>query len=753
MPQGFSKRPRGQGGSKKKKQPQSDPDAGYSTAYAKLVGVLSEGPIEGPIAWAKSIFFDETPLQNIDDSFNFQGVNFQFRPGTSEQTGIPGFTDDATSETSVGAEVKNLLPITRTINNANLDQIVLRLSFQMQEFQPEGGIRALRMEFRVLIKEGLGPFVERHRQTLEARWSSPVELEFGFPVNNAGGTTNSFSVRVERVTPQDTDTTRYQRVMNWRAYAEVVGTRTTYPFSALAALQFDAQQFDSLPQAAFEIGGRLIQIPSNAIVAADRGLDYSGTWDGTFVEAPIACACPAWVFYDLITNERYGLGRYIKAENVNKWTLYELSQYCNELIPIDSSDPYGGATERRYQCHVLLESKEDAWRVLDALRSIFRGFLYWLEGAIHIAADRPGTPSMIVTQADVEEGGFSYSRTPLRARHTVARVTWLDPDNFYKRTIETVEDAIGIERYGIRELEMTAFGCTSRGQAHRAGWAAILSDRLELETVRFRVRPYGAYAVPGKIIKVMDVKRSIVRYGGLVRSATNILVNLDHPIVLEPGESYTVSLMMPDGAMVERAVQLPAGTFDYLAIAATPEIPLPESPWIVSDSTVQPALYRVLSVAPVSSESGNLLYEIAALQYEGEKYNQIDTDYYIPPLPPRPQVPPVPPPPENLQGQLQESITNGLLTGTWERPQQGDFVAGYIAQYRTVGGEWSFSTEAAFPSASWEVPNGLDYEIRVATVDIFGNTSAWVERLVSSTKININYDYSIGESMLTPMFF
>jgi predicted phage tail protein len=734
--------PSGQG-SKKNKKPKEDKESGYSTSYARLLGVLSEGPIEGPIGWTKGIYLDETPLE-VDGNFNFQGLAFDFRPGTRDQASIPGYTDDATAETAVNSEVKLNLPITRSIINANLDQIIVRLGFQLQEYPPQGGARALSVEFRILIKQGLGPFVEVHRESVRARWSSPVELSYSFNVNNLGGTTNNFVVRVERITAQDTDQNRYQRVITWKAYSEVVATKLNYAFSALAAMQFEAKQFDSLPQASFLIGGRLIQIPSNATVdPIDRGLIYSGSWDGTFVQAPIACADPTWIFYDLVTNRRYGLGKYINASKIDKWTLYELSIYCNEIINAP------GGQERRYLCHVLIQDKQDAWNVLDALRSVFRGFLYWLDGAIHLAADRPGVATMIVTQADIEGGMFSYSRTPLRSRHTIAHVTWLDPGNLYKRTIETVEDVIGIERYGDREIEMAAFGCTSQTQAHRAGWAAILSERLELETVRFRIRPYGAYAVPGKIVKTMDIKRSIVRYGGLVRSCTINEVTLDHPVEIESG-TYTISLMLPDGSITERTVYNGAGSHTVLSFEAFSygqEPPDPESPWILASSTVLPGEYRVISVVPVSGENG-LLYEISALQYVDEKYGIIDTDYYIPPLPPAPKPPTTVPPPLNLQGTARQTITTTLLSGTWEKPPS-DYITGYIAEYRTVGGEWGDRLELAFPSAAWDVANGQSpYSIRVACTDVFGAVSSWVELEVSAGFINLNFDLSTAYSWM-----
>jgi predicted phage tail protein len=751
MNKGFATRPKGAGLKKKQTKPREDAESGISTSYARLLGVLSEGPIEGPIGWAKGIYFDETPLQNADGSYNFQGLSFDFRPGTRDQGPIPGYTDDATSETPVGSEVKYNLPVTRSFTNANLDQIVVRLGFQLQEYPPEGGYRTLPIEFRILIKQGLGAFVEVYRTTITERWSSPVELSYGFNVNNQGGTVNDFAVRVERLTPQDTDTTRYQRTMTFKVYAEVVGTRVNYAYSALAALQFDATQFDSLPQVAFEIGGRLIKIPNNATVnGVDRGLDYTGTWDGeSFIEAPIACADPAWIFYDLLTNKRYGLGRYIDASKINKWQLYSLSQYCNEVIPVSGT---AGGTERRYQCHVLIQDKEEAWKVLEAFRSIFRGFLYWMEGTIHLSADRPTNPTMIVTQADVERGSFSYSRTPLRARHTIAHVTWLDKDNFYKRTIETVEDQIGIERYGPRELEMSAFACVSQSQAHRAGWAAVLSDRLELETVRFRLRPYAAYLVPGAVLKLMDIKRSIVRFGGLVAGATDSTITLDHPVDLLSGEPYMINLMQPDGSTIEKPVYTNAGagvtSLEFDALTEPVEV---ESPWILTSPTVLPGLYRALGIVPVSGEN-NLLYEVSALQYDPSKYDKIDTDYYIPAIPPPPRIPSVVPPPLNLQGKVEQQGSDILLNATWERPVS-EYITGYFAEYKLNGGEWGNRLELAYPAASWDVSNQAPYRIRVATVDVYGNVSVWVEIEVQKDYANINYDWSIAQSMLTPMFF
>jgi hypothetical protein len=752
MTKGFT--PKGKGGKKKKKKPREDGETGFSTAYAKLLGVVSEGPIEGPLGGTKGVYLNETPLQNADNSFNFSGVSYDFRPGTGNQEPIPGYGTDVTSETGVGQEVKFNLPVTRQFTNASCDLIRVRLGFQMQEFPPDGGYRRVTMHFRILIKEGLGAFVVRHDQEIEARFSSLTEFEYDFPVNNAGGTVSTFAVRVERVTPQDSDTTRYQRVLSFRAYAEVVAARLSYPYSALVGLQFDSAQFDSMPQGAFEIGGRLLQIPSNAAVAVDRGLHYTGTWDGTFYEAAIAASCPAWIFYDLIINDRYGLGEYIKAEDVDKWSIYELSKYCNELIAIPGTGGgYEGPTyERRYQCNVLLEDKEDATRVIDALRSIFRGFSYWISGVIRLAPDRQRLPTMVVTQSDIVDGMFNWSRTPIRERRTIAHVTWLDPENFYRRTIEVVEDPIGIELYGRRINELSAFGCTSRTQAHRAGWATIISERLELELVQFRLRPYGAIAVPGQVIKTMDVKRSILNYSGLVVAASANEIVLDRPVTLQ-NAPLTITLTLPDGNIVERVVYTPEGTVtDRLAIQPLEgDIPLSESPWILASTTILPGYYQIISIVRVQGEYG-LLYEVSALEYRDDKYGVIDTDYYVPPLPPLPSAPAIPPPVQNLKGTLEDnfSATNLILAAIWQPPTNSDFTTGYTVQYKPFGGEWQGTQQVSFRSASWDVPfNDRGYFVRVASIDYTQTESAWVEagpiRVINLIKLQIGTSFSLSD--------
>lgn len=717
-----------------KKKPREDKESGISAAYAHIVYALGEGPIEGPIGWTKGIYLNETPVQNADGSFNFKNFGGDFRPGTSEQTPMAAFGDEVVSETPVNVEVKHNLPVTRALNNANIDVIRVRLAFQLQEAPSDGGVLATSIAFRIYIKEGSGPYQVRLEQEITARYSSPVEFERDFPVNNFGGTVTNFGVRVERMTPQDEDTTRYQRNMSFKAYGEVVKVKLSYPHTALLGMQYSAEQFDSLPTLGIKCGGRLIRIPTNSTVARDRGLDYSGVWDGNFYQAPIATSCPAWIFFDLLTNTRYGLGRYIKEENIDKWAIYDLSRYCNEMIfagDYASDFGYGEVLnfERRFQCDVVLQNKEDATRVIDAFRSIFRGFAYWTQGVLKMEADRPGTPSLIVTQADIQDGMFTYTTTPLRSRHSVARVTWIDRENLYKEAIESVEDQVSIDKYGWRELDMSAFACVRRGQAYRAGWAALLSERLETETVRFRMRPYGAYLYPGVIIKVMDSARSEARFSGLVVDCIANQITIDHPVNIASGERFVISVLSPSGNLMEKEVfpmGVATGTTELLISQpfGMNDIPVPESPWILTSATVQAKLFRVLTVTQVSGDGG-MMYECTALQYVHEKYTKIDTDYFIPAAP-RPATPPAKPPVVlDLKATLEEvSVTERSLVAVWRKPNE--FITGYIAQYRAIAGEWSGEVQSTYSSAAWTVPAGK-YYVRVSGFDFEGRVSDWKE--------------------------
>jgi predicted phage tail protein len=743
----------GSGGKKKPKKPKEVADSGHSSSYATMLGIVSEGEIEGLVNGATSIYFNETPAQNSDGSQNFQSFSYDYRLGTQGQDKLPGFSDEIASETNVGAEVKNLFPLTRGIVNANLDLIRIRIGIVLQEYPSDGGVLGLSVQFRIYIKEGSGAFVLRLDQTIKGRYSTLTEFEYNFPVNNANGTIQNFSARIERVTPQDTDTTRYQRTLQWRTLLEVTETQLSYPNSAVFGFRFEAKQFESLPQIAVRIAGRKIAIPNNATPTTARGLQFSGLWNGTFYTPSVAIADPAWILYDLLTNTRYGLGRYINQSQVDKWSLYEISQYCNELVPNGE-----GGTEHRFQCHAFIENKDDAYKVIEAIRSIFRGFSYWMNGAIGFISDKPGYPVAQFTQADIENGMFSYSRTSLRSRHTLAIVTWVDPDDFYRRTVEVVEDPEGIAKFGVRELELSAFGCVSRGQARRAGLAALLTERLEQETVNFRVRAYGAYTKPGDIIRVADAKRADIRYGGLIADATSTTITLDNPVSLVVGESYTITVMLPDGAIAERVLTNSPGSYTTVnLVSALPQIPNSEANWIIASINIQPQLFRVLNRVPAAG-SGEMLHEITALEYRADKFNAIEQGWQLAPRPAKNTVPLVVNVPRNIQ-LISRTVFRAsgeytfTLDAAWDYPLNNgvrdQFVTDYFVEYRRgVNGDWQGTKTVDSTNTQYEgLPTGT-YYVRVAAIDINQNSSRWVES-AALVQSSVNYNASFTNRLST----
>ena len=743
----------GSGGGKPAK-PTETAVSGTSVSIASVLGIVSEGEIEGPIDGLKSIYLDETPIQNSDESLNFDGFTWDYRRGTQGQSRMPGFGDEVTSESSVSADVKFNLPVTRTITNANLDIIRVRLGVVLQEYPPDGGVLGLNVGFKIFIKQGAGAFVLVHERDIGGRFATITEFEYAFAVNNTGGTVSSFSVRVERTTPQDTDETRYQRVLRWQSYTEATEAKLAYPNSALFGFSFNAAQFQSLPRISLKLAGRKVQIPSNATVTATRGLTFSGIWNGTFITPSVAVADPAWILYDLIISTRYGLGWYINQSQIDKWALYEISQYCNEYV----NDGYGG-TEHRFQCHLLLEGKDEAYKVIQQFLSIFRGFSYWMSGAIGFVADKPGSPVAQFTQSDIEEAMFSYTRTGLKTRHTIALVTWANPDDFYRQSVEAIDDPDGIAKYGVREIELSAFACTSRGQARRAGYATLLTDRLEQETVTFKCRAYGTYTKPGDIIRIMDSKRADIRYGGLIAAATTTAITLDNPVEILEDETYTLTVMLADGTVHERVVtNSPESAAIILTLnLALLSAPPPESNWILASSTVQPQLFRVLNRVP-SSGSTEMFHEITAIEYNSAKYSQIENGWSLEPLPARRNPPAVVSVPRNITFSYR-TIDLFDLNAVWDFPllnsERDPYITGYTIELRLGDdGLWGNTRFETTASTQFTNISAGKYYVRVAAVDINGRSSRWVVSSPTSlSKYNWNATFTSRYASVFAMEF
>jgi predicted phage tail protein len=602
--------------------PVEAPNTLQSKQTGRWIDVLSEGPIVGLVDGAQSIFFDETPLENADGSRNFDGVVYETRLGEPDQDALSGFPSSET-EVQVGVEVLQATPVTRTITNAELDALRVKIripqltyqdtatgdlvgsSVQLKiEVQPNGGSYSL-----VDLQNSGNPF------TISGKNTSPYEVSYRVPLPAGGAPWN---IRVTRLTA-DSAQSNLQNKTYWSTYTEVIDVKLRYPDTALIGVSVDASLFGSdIPERAYEIKGLKIRVPSNYDPEARA---YVGIWDGTFQVA--YSNNPAWVLYDLLTNPRYGLGDVIDASQVDKFALYSIGQYCDELV-----DDGQGGQEPRFVFNGVLNTKREAYDVINAISTSFRGMVYWQSGAVTAVQDAPADAAKLVTPANVINGDFNYSGSALKARHTVALVTWNDPDDGYKAAIEVVEDPDGIAAYGWRQIDTVAFGCTSRGQAHRFGKWILDSERYETETVTYQAALDHADVRPGDIIKIADPAYAGVRMGGRLVSIASNQVVLDQEIEFESDQTYTFTVVLPDGTLADRELTNPAATTNVLTFTQPLDtLPLVGALFVVTASSVEPRLFRVFSVRELEKH----LFEISALLVEPASYTSFPSGAVSPP--------------------------------------------------------------------------------------------------------------------------
>lgn len=428
-----------------------------------------------------------------------------------------------------------------------------------------------------------------------------------------------WDIRVRRLTADSTSSAIVNNTW-FDSYTEIVDAKLTYPNSAIYALQIDAKQFNQIPTRSYELNGIKVKVPSNYDPLTR---EYTGTWDGTFQTA--WSDNPAWVFYDIITNDRYGLGELVPESMLDKWGLYTIAQYCDTMVP----DGFGGF-EPRFTCNLYLQTREAAASIISAMASVFRGIAYWSAGGVQVAQDAPKDVEQLFTPANVIDGMFSYSGSASKTRHTVVLVSWNDPQDGYRQKIEYVEDAEGIARYGVVQTEVLAVGCTSRGQAHRFGRSIIYTELQELEVVSFKAGLDSVYVQPGSIISIQDPTRAGKRFGGRLVSGAVGTVTIDSPVTIESGKTYELSCALPDGTIETVSVTNAPGTTSTLTVSPDfSAAPQDYAIWVLSASDLIPEQWRVLSIA---EDEGTQL-EINAMSYRPDKYLAIEQNMVLEPLP------------------------------------------------------------------------------------------------------------------------
>ena len=597
-------------GSSKGHTPREAKDNLKSTQLLSVIDAISEGPVEGPVDGLKSVLLNSTPVLDSEGNTNIAGVTVVFRAGEQEQTPPEGF-ESSGSETVLGTEVKYDTPITRTITSANIDR--LRFTFGVQalvETTSKGDRNPSEVRLLVQIQRN-GGWVTEKDITIKGKTTS--QYLASVVVDNLPP--RPFNIRMRRMTP-DSTTDQLQNKTLWSSYTEIIDVKQCYPNTALVGVQVDSEQFGSQQVSRnYHLRGRILQVPSNY---NPQTRQYNGIWDGTF--KPAYSNNMAWCLWDMLTHPRYGMGKRLGAADVDKWALYVIGQYCDQSVP----DGFGG-TEPRITCNAYLTTQRKAWDVLSDFCSAMRCMPVWNGQTLTFVQDRPSDKVWTYNRSNVvmpDDGApFRYSFSALKDRHNAVEVNWTDPDNGWETATELVEDTQAIARYGRNVTKMDAFGCTSRGQAHRAGLWLIKTELLETQTVDFSVGAEGLRHVPGDVIEICDDDYAGISTGGrvLAVSSQTRTLTLDREITLPSSGTTLISLVDGSGNPVSVEVQSVTDGVK-VKVSRVPDGVAEYSVWGLKLPTLRQRLFRCVSIR----ENDDGTYAITAVQHVPEKEAIVD---------------------------------------------------------------------------------------------------------------------------------
>ncbi|ADW73440.1 protein of unknown function DUF1983 [Rahnella aceris] len=694
------------GGSSSSRTPVEQPDDLQSIAKAKLLIALGEGEFGGGLT-GQSIFLDGTPLLNNDGSSNFSGVAWEFRAGTQAQSYIPGLPGTE-NEISVGTEVKSTVAWTHTFTNTQLSAIRLRLKWpSLFKQEDDGDLVGYSINYTIELQTDGGAFQTVINTAVTGKTTSGYERSHRIDLPPAGTT---WTIRLRKITA-DANSAKIGDAMTIQSYTEVIDAKLRYPNTALLYIEFDSSQFNgSIPQISCEPQGRVIRVPDNYDPITRS---YSGTWSGAFKWA--WSDNPAWIFYDVVVTDRFGLGNRLTAANIDKWELYQVAQYCDQQVP----DGKGGSgTEPRYVCNVYVQSRNDAYTVLRDFAAIFRGMTYWGGNQIVALADMPRDIDYSYTRANVIDGQFSYSSSTTKTRYTTALVSWSDPDNAYADAMEPVFEQDLVTRYGFNQLELTAIGCTRQSEANRKGRWGILTNNKD-RVITFGVGLDGMIPQPGYIIAVADEMLSGKVTGGRISSVNGRAITLDR--VPDAAAGGRLILNLPSGAAQSRTIQSVSGKIVTVTTAYS-ETPESESVWVVESDELYAQQYRVLSVA----DNNDNTFTISAAYHDPDKYARIDTGAIIDERP----ISVIPPgnqsAPANIQIGSYSVVNQGIsvqtMRATWDPTTNA---IAYEAQWRRNDGNWVNVPRSS--TTSFEVPGiyAGRYLVRVRAINAAEISSGW----------------------------
>ena len=590
-------------------------DTLQSVQFATVLDLISEGEIEGLEDGNKSIFLEDTPVQNADGSNNFSDFTIVTRTGTQTQTHIPGDFGSTQSEQAVNSEVTNGAPVTRSITDTDVDRVRVTLTIpSLRIVEDDGDITGHSVSIKIQVQYNGGGFNDVISDTISGKSSAKYQRDYMITLSGAF----PVDIRMVRVSADETSTRRASSTF-FQAYTEIIDEKFRYPNSALVGLRFDSRQFGSIPSRKYLIRGIKVKIPSNATVDTTTHLGritYSGVWDGTF-QAATWTNDPAWCLYDLLINDRFGSG--VPEETLDRYDFFAISQYCNQLV----NDGKGGQ-EPRFSLNIVINSRDEVYNVIQQLTAIFRGIAYYSAGSLVLLQDKPTDAQYLLGPSNVVDGRFSYSGSSQKSRHTVAAVAWQSYDTRGDIEYEYVEDHAAVAKYGIIKKDIKAIGCYSQGQAHRLGKWTLLSEQNLTETCEFAVAiESGIILRPGMVVDIADPMRGGTRRSGRVSSATTTVVTIDSDTDLSVNlaASPTLSVLLPTGLVETKTISSISGA-DITVSEAFSEAPNPAAVYLIDTTDIQVQKFRVLSVA----ESGDGVYGVSAIAYNESIYAAIEQD-------------------------------------------------------------------------------------------------------------------------------
>ncbi len=694
------------GGSSSSRTPTEQPDDLQSVAKAKILVALGEGEFAGQLT-GKDIYLDGTALENADGSQNFSGVTWEFRAGTQAQKyiqGIPG----TENEISVGTEVSSATAWTRTFTNTQLSAVRLRLKWpSLFKQEDDGDLVGYSVNYAIDLQTDGGTWQTILNTSVTGKTTSGYERSHRIDLPQAGST---WTIRLRKIT-SDANSAKIGDTMTLQSFTEVIDAKLRYPNTALLYIEFDSSQFNgSIPQISCEPRGRVIRVPDTY---DPETRTYSGTWTGAFKWA--WTDNPAWIFYDLVVSDRFGLGHRLTAANIDKWTLYQVAQYCDQMVPDGKG---GNGTEPRYTCNVYIQDRNDAYTVLRDFAAIFRGMTYWGGDQIVALADMPRDVDYSYTRANVVGGRFTYSSSTTKSRYTTALVSWSDPGNAYADAMEPVFEQALVARYGFNQLEMTAIGCTRQSEANRKGRWGILTNNKD-RVVSFDVGLDGNIPQPGYIIAVADELLSGKVMGGRISAVNGRVIKLDRVADAAAGDRLILNL--PSGASQSRTIQSVNGE-SVTVTTAYSETPQAEAVWVVESDELYAQQYRVVSV----SDNDDGTFSITGAWHDPDKYARIDTGAIIDQRP----VSVIPPgnqsPPANIVissfSVVQQNISVETMRVSWDQAQNA---IAYEAQWRRNDGNWVNVPRNS--TTSFDVPGiyAGRYLVRVRAINAAEISSGW----------------------------